>query len=408
MLLRRHPFAATIVLVLLAGAVFARPAIVDAVTGSPPGDADLERPIAYIVFAPFSNTLDALTFLSIERVPWALGGWAVFLVAWGALRSGSARRRVARAAGGLVALIAVVGATAVLPRPVPRLVATSPALTVLDYHAHTAASHDGRKGWTAERLAAWHARQGFQASYVTDHNHPFAGGTAANVHLLPGAEWSVHRQHVLALGAPVELDRDRFLRSTPRMLRIFSELDRGGALTIAALPEFWRNHWDALDAFVSAGVGGFEVVDCAPKALGFPPAARRRVLDLARRNDLLVVGASDNHGWGAVTCVWNLAVAGAGGFRGNRVIARSLALSQGEGPVRAAALTQPWRLSRTLSWSERISWLTWIAVIVLYYAVPRRTGQTGGFAILARSLKLRALRRTAAPDEDGAPEGPHA
>jgi hypothetical protein len=397
-LLRRHPLTATLVALILAGAVTPLPALVDAVTGSAPGDAGLHRPVAYLVLAPLSTTLDALTFLSLERARWALAGWAALLVLWSAARPGGVGARVRRAAAGLLVLVGLVAAALVLPRPAPRLVTESRSLTVLDYHAHTQASHDGRKGWTPERLAHWHARQGFDASYVTDHNQVFHGASAA-VQLLPGAEWSVHRQHVLALGAPVEIDRERFQRTTARMLRVFGELDRGGAFTVAALPEYWRNHWDRLDAFVAAGVGGFEIVDCAPKALGFPPAGRRRVLELASRNDLLVVGASDNHGWGAVTCVWNLAVPGAGGFRGNRVLARSLALTQGEGAAWAAAVTQPWRLARTLTWTERVSWLTWIAVILLYRTVPRRTGQTGGFAILARSLKLRALLRPKSPEE---------
>ena len=385
-----------VVLLVLASALVPLPSLVDAVTGSPPADAELVRPAAYVALAPLSTTLDALTFLSLERARWALAAWALALALLGAWRPGSPQRRVARALAGVVALVVLVAATLALPRPVARLATEARAVTVIDYHAHTDASHDGRKGWTPDRLARWHARQGFQASYVTDHNVVFAGASSV-IDLLPGAEWSVHRQHVLALGSVADIDRDRFDRTTQRMLGIFAALGRQGVLAIAALPEYWRNHWADLDAFVSAGASGFEIVDCAPKALGFPPAARGRVIALARRHDLVLVGASDHHGWGAATCVWNLAAAGASGLRGNRVIARTIALSQGEGAAWAAGVTQPWRMFQTLSWSERVSWLTWIAVLALYRAVPRRDGQAGGLSILARSLKLRALfRRTPA------------
>lgn len=400
-LVRRHPLALTLILLVVAGAASPLPPLLDAVTGSPPGDVDLVRPWLYVVLAPLSNTLDALTFLSIERIPWALGGWAAVLVLWALARRGSRLARVARAAGLLTVLVALIAAAVALPRPVPRLVTEARSLTILDYHAHTEASHDKRSGWTPERVAWWHARQGFDATYVTDHNVVFPGATGA-VELLPGAEWSVHRQHVLALGAGGPIDRERFQGSTARMLGIFAELHRLGALTVAALPEYWRNHWDALEEFVAAGVDGFELIDCAPKALGFPAAARRRVVALANQHDLLLIGASDHHGWGMVTCVWNLAAPGAAGFYGNRVIVRSIAMSQGEGPVWTAAATQPWRMARTLTWSERVSWLTWIVVILVYRAVPRRDGQGGGLAILARSLKLRALFRR---PEDGAGTG---
>src|SRR5205807_2219665 len=93
---------------------------------------------------------------------------------------------------------------------------------------------------------------------------------------------------------------------TSGMLGVFAALHRQGAIGIASLPEYWRNYWDDLDRFVAAGVDGFEIVNCAPKALGFPAPARARVLELARDHDLLVVGASDNHGWGRATCVWNV------------------------------------------------------------------------------------------------------
>src|SRR5207302_860184 len=85
-------------------------------------------------------------------------------------------RRLAAAILAPLAVILLGVAAVLLPRPVPRLVAADSTLTVIDYHAHTALSHDGRRGWTAQDLAAWHAAQGFGASYVTDHNVVFNGG----------------------------------------------------------------------------------------------------------------------------------------------------------------------------------------------------------------------------------------
>ena len=388
-LVARHPIAFALAALVLLAALWPLPPLVDAVTGQPPGDADLLRPFFYILFAPLSDTLDALTFLSLARA-WALvGTWALLLAAWGALRPGTPRRRLVRAALGVAAVVLLAGATVVFPRPVPRIVSADSAATVIDYHAHTAASHDGRRGWSAADLAAWHAAQGFAAAYVTDHNVPYAPLSPPAdlpIRLLPGVEWSVYRQHVVALGDVKPIVRDSFSRDTPAMLRLFGELHRQGALAIASLPEYWDNHREDLDAFVAAGVDGFEIVNCAPKGLAFPPAARRDVLELAARHDLLVTGASDNHGWGKVTCVWNVTYPATHGFRSNHVFARPLALAQGAHRAWEAALTQPWLMLRSISWSERMSWLTWIALIVLYRAQPRRQGQPAGLGILARSL----------------------
>jgi hypothetical protein len=405
-LLRRHPVAIALVVLLLATAIYPLSPLIDAVTGSAPGDVDLERPILYILFAPLSNTLDALTFFSQSRAEWALAVWILVLAAWGALRRAETRltwrRRTARALVGPCVLILLALAAVLLPRPVPRLTTDSTGGgTVLDYHAHTNASHDGRPGWTLAKLAAWHERQGFEASYVTDHNVVYDGSlvpSGTSVSLLPGVEWSVHQQHVVAIGPVEPLARDSFQGSTARMLRIFAAIERQGGLSIASLPEYWRYHWDDLGAFVTAGVDGFEIVNCAPRALAFPSDLRHQVLTLARSHDLMVVGASDNHGWGQVTCVWNVSLPGAQGFHTNRVFARPLALVQGDWKPWTAAVTQPWFLLRSLSWSERASWLTWVVIILLYRAMPRREGQGAGLGILARSLGRRS-RRPPVPHE---------
>lgn len=396
---RRYPITVALIVLVLFSALDPLPSLVDAATGAATADADLARPWGYVVVAPLSDVLDALTFLSAGRAATLLAVWAGALALWGALRPGSLARRILRPLGGVVVLLVLVAATVLLPRPVPRLVTADSEVTVIDYHAHTEASHDGRPGWTPLDLARWHAAQGFAASYVTDHNHLFEGQVDEPVSLLPGAEWSVFRQHILALGQLTPIDRDRYNRDTPSLLGVFAELHRRGALTIASIPEYWRSHWDDLDAFVTSGVDGFEIVNCAPKAIGFPDPARARVVSLARQHNLLLVGGSDNHGWGKVTCVWNLARPSAHGFAANRVLVRPLALLQGEWSSWTAAYTQPWFMLRSLTWPERVSWLTWIVVLLIYRAVPRRAGDPGGLGILARSLSLKVLkvRRPTAP-----------
>lgn len=377
---------------ILLSAASGLPSVVDVASGAPPLDADLVRSLAYTAFAPLSNVLDALTFLTVDRATALLLVWVPAPALWGFLRRGSRRRRIVTAVIGAVTVPMLAVAAVLLPRPVPSLVVADSAFTVIDYHAHTERSHDGRGGWTFRDLAEWHAAQGFGASYVTDHNVLFTDDFTDPIPLLPGVEWSVYDQHIVALGTVALIDRAAFSRDTRSMLRLFAELHRRGAIGLASLPEYWRNHWGDLDAFVAAGVDGFEIVNCAPKALAFPSDARAQVLRLAVRRDLLVVGASDNHGWGKVTCVWNLSSPSAHGYRSNRVIARPLALAQGDWEPWTAAYTQPWLMLRSLSWSERSSWITWILVILIYRAVPRRAGDPRGLGILARSLSLKVLR----------------
>ena len=388
-IIRRHPFACLLAALVLVTALVPLPALLDAVTGSAPADAELARPLGYVVFAPLSDTLDALTFLSLSRAQALLITWAVGLALWGALRRGTVRERVRRGLLGPVVVVLFACGTLLLPRPVPALVTADSSATVIDYHAHTDASHDGRTilgGWTVQDLAHWHAVQGFSASYVTDHNFVFNRRITTPIRLLPGVEWSVYQQHIVALGETRLLDRTPYLSDTPAMLKLFAALHQQDAIAIASIPEYWEHHREDLDQFVAAGVDGFEIVNCAPKAIGFPASARRDVMELARSHDLLVTGASDNHGWGKVTCVWNLTHPGAHGFTANHVIARSIALAQGQAAGWTAGVSQWWLMLRALSGSERAAWLTWIALYLIYMSVPRRKGQSAGIGILARSL----------------------
>src|SRR5437899_10842351 len=182
----------------------------------------------YTLLAPIANVRAALTFLSLGRAQALLVGWTAVLALWGLLRRGTLRRRLVVAALGPVAVILLGVAAVLLPRPVPRLVAADSTLTVIDYHAHTALSHDGRRGWTVQDLAAWHAAQGFGASYVTDHNVVFNGGVDDPIRLLPGVEWRVYDQHVVALGAVAPLDRGVYGPDPRAMLALFAALPRAG------------------------------------------------------------------------------------------------------------------------------------------------------------------------------------
>jgi hypothetical protein len=383
----RHPIA-----LLLAGAVLwsarsAVPPVVDAVTwAAPGGDVELVRPPGYVLAAPLSNVLDALTFLSVPRAKALVGTCVAALAIAGLLRHGGVRRRLTRAALWPLGFVGLAAAAVFLPRPVPRLVRADPAAAVIDYHAHTRASHDGRWDWSTGRVAWWHARQGFTATYVTDHNQVFGGSDEAAIPLLPGVEWSLYRLHLLAIGPVRELDRARYSGTLDGLLGVFAELHAQGALAIGSIPEYWSNHRENLDRFAIEGIDGFEIVNCSPKAIALDSAARADVVRLAARHDLLVVGASDSHGWGMVTCVWNLTVPGLRGMPANRVLARPLALWQDREPAWAAAPSQAWGMLRTLTWAERISWLTWIALITIYRTVPRRQDQGAGLGILARSL----------------------
>jgi hypothetical protein len=351
----------------------------DATRGAAP--VDLTIPILYLLFAPVSNVLDFLTFLTIGRAEALLIGLALLYAGW---RYWKGRGRPLHLAsevklglkrGLLVLLLAV--AAAFLPRPVPYLDLPEQQL-VVDYHSHTSASHDGY--WSVGAADGWHRRQGFDVWFQTEHNVGPAdrriGGS------LPGMEVSVYRLHVVALGPGDTINRAPFVRDARSALGVFPALHAQNRVAILSLPEYWRNYWETLDAVVAAGADGFEIVNCAPKALSFSRVWRESVVETARWHRALVVGASDYHGLGQVTCVWNVVEVSRdsllpllrrrpNGLSTNRVVARTLAVT--EYPTWLTVIAGPWTIWRTLSLPEAAVWLLliwWIAARQPYRPPP--------------------------------------
>ncbi|HEX6105660.1 MAG TPA: hypothetical protein VFZ26_08760, partial [Gemmatimonadales bacterium] len=179
----------------------------------------------------------------------------------------------------------------------------------------------------------------------------------------PGIEVSAWRAHVLLLGDTAAVDRTRYNRDLESLLALLRESESEyGALTVASIPEYARNHWQRLDTLVAHGLDGFEVVNASPKANELTRAARDSVIALARRTDRFVLGVSDHHGWGATSMVWNLVPVPGRGAAPERVCAGILArLGEGFGAVR---IVERHRLRPDSPWPHLLTplgvvWETW-------------------------------------------------
>jgi hypothetical protein len=259
-------------------------------------------------------------------------------------------------------LFLVVAAWGVLlPRPVAKLTTEDPSALLIDFHSHTAASHDGRPGFTATKNIDWHRAQGFNAGFITDHNVVTASLEGKQISMqhwptetyrsLQGQEISLWKTHLVVLGNHDVID-NRPYDSDPTRVPVFvSEIKDRGLPLIASLPEYWFYRWEtpvvnnviaskklpgidvpppppalmkatlpspvkaeaagtpaigSINDLVKWGIAGFEIVNSAPKALDFPIEYRRKIGDLCKANNLFVTGISDTHGYGSATAVWNV------------------------------------------------------------------------------------------------------
>lgn len=309
--------------------------LVDVVAGAAPPDVSLAYPAGHVLLAPFTLLADWLNGGSRRDIIgfglWALVAFAVVRLATSEATRGRAEappRVLSEARAGSLFILALSGFiawAAFLTRPIPRLVAADPAALVFDVHSHTALSHDGRPGFGAAANARWHARAGFDAAFVTDHNRFGAArqwridAPGAPPRLLDGEELSLSALHLVVLGNGAEIGNrgyDQSWDSTGALIRRLASrpppfnsltFNSSTVFLVASLPEYWRSHWGAeLGDLVRWGVEGFEIWTTSPRAMELPPRARREVIARARLSGLTLFGATDMHGYGNAATVWNL------------------------------------------------------------------------------------------------------
>ncbi len=380
-------FALGATLLLALGQVLRLPSDVRVLSasGGPIAGVHLVYPPLYVAFSPFLQIADRLNLLGAGQLV-ALLAWVNLL--WmlrRAPRSSGAGwdiRRLAiegaRLTGVNLAFLLVLAIVAAAPRPRAALAVADPDLLAVDFHSHTAASHDGCSRQTAERDLRRHAASGFDAVFITDHDTVDASlaawragsaGVPSGLALpLRGEEVSSPRLHLVMLGPP---DRAR--------------------LAVASLPEYWKHGLPAGD------LAGIEIANGSPRALEFPREERDRMLDLAARRGLFVAAATDDHGWGSAVYAWNLVrLPGWRRWSPRELEDRLLAALRGGGPGAVTVVArvrgepgenglvrvfdpplQLWEAARSLPPLQAAVSLAWVWVLCLGAMSVRRPGVGG-------------------------------
>jgi hypothetical protein len=396
---------------ILAARLVSVPPLSDPVAGAAPAALYLKIPWVYLLFAPVFTLWDGVSMLSMTRLVGFLGGAVAFYLLWRVARwllTGENSLQALRVrllhevkvlvfSATLFAAFVAIGA--VWHRPMLSLAGTAPDEIIVDFHSHTNVSHDVRdtwmRGFDTEANRRWHSRAGFDAAFITDHNvshpspdpsrqmsvvsrqTPSAGGGTV---LCPGIEISAWRAHIVLLGSTGPVDRTQY-KGLEGLLTLLATSDSSyGALSLASLPEYRRNHWNRLDSLVAAGLDGLELVNASPKANELTRPEVKHVIDVARHHNRFVAGVSDSHGWGATSMVWNLVRAPGEsrqdpcpdvirqlrtGFGSVRIIERHRVRPDDWWPALATPLGVVWETWRSMGWSLVASWLIWIWAIVI-------------------------------------------
>jgi hypothetical protein len=411
----RRPYlaAAGFSLAIVVARLLGAPALSDPTgTALPPG-LHLHFPALNLILAPLFDLWDGVSMLGMRRLRAFFIWSAAFFALWQLARLAGrvSLRRAAKAVLLVVAFVMGLGLWGLVGlvwhRPMASLASVPAGTLVVDFHTHTNVSHDVRsyfqRGFDAEAARRWHARSGFDAFFVTDHNRidgiPAGGGPAdARPALCPGEEVSAADQHVVLLVNTVLVDNHAYGDSLPGILRLLADAGpKYGAIAIASIPEYDKNHFHDLDRFVAAGVGGFEVVNAAPKANELTRAHRDTVIALARARNVPILGVSDSHGWGATIEGWTLirpsaattpgpgrfpAICGAiltelrqGGFAATQIVERHRLRPDAWWPEWATPFGVVWESWRALGMGQLVAWLVWCWAIAALVAAGYRRRQ---------------------------------
>ena len=390
---------------LLGARLFSVAALSDPVAGAAPPSLRLAVPWLYYALAPLFTVWDGVSMLSMRRLVGFLIGLVVLYLAWRVGRLLWPRRDLSAGptprflilketrilAVSLLLLAAFLVGGALWHRPMLALAGADPRDLVVDFHSHTNVSHDVRdtwmRGFDTEANLRWHTRAGFDATFITDHNEvsresgagsgePGRRNEGGATVRCPGIEVSAWKAHIVLLGDTLPVDRTRYNGSIEELITLLATSDSAlGALSVASLPEYRRNHWGQLDRLVAAGLDGFEVVNASPKANELPRAERDSVIALARAHNRFVVGVSDSHGWGATSMVWNLVHPATGarsdpcsavlttlrtGFPAVSIIERHRLRPDSWWPMWLTPLGVVWETWRGMGWPLTGAWLVWI------------------------------------------------
>lgn len=386
------PIALSLIVVLTAAA--ARRPIRDAGSLGDVSEAYLARPVGYVALGPISTVLDTIALLSVRQHIAMLAGLLVLVALYRTVRH--VRGRATWRSHGLSlawffgTFVASYAAAVVLPRPMAYLASQDPNIMRVDFHSHTSASRDARRGFGVEDNRDWHRRAGYDVAFITDHA-TVAGAERGLAHntpsgldepmLLQSIEVTWTGEHVSIPGA----QRTYTGLLTQNLRDVDPDALRLASMVPAREPVVIWNHPRDLNRLapaagpMTAGIRAIEIANGSPDNMDDIKPKRAQIVGLAQQHGLALTTGTDNHGWGYTAPAWTLMrppqwrglsgdeltllierVIREAGFAGTLAIERVVAYPASGMELALTVASVPLMMFRTLSTDERVMWLVWI------------------------------------------------
>ena len=189
------------------------------------------------------------------------------------------------------------------PLPSNTIVNETDNAILFNTHAHSHFSHDGLI--TPAEQMAWHDRNGFDALFLTEHNHNSKtlelvqlqqrGEIPHHPHIMSAIEFS-GSNHMVLLGLT-----DSLITFGKKDALIIKETHRQGGLI--GLAHWFDGRHNSLEHYVNLGVDGFEIAN--QNQIAYPMETHEKIVKMCADNQLFIIGGADYHGYGPACNTWN-------------------------------------------------------------------------------------------------------
>ena len=198
-------------------------------------------------------------------------------------------------------LISVFLFVILVPLPGPKLNKPE-GFIAADIHSHTIYSHDNLSKPSSN--LRFHKVHGYDSFFITEHNHTDSfdkfSENARYKDVFPGVQMRTNDKISVLLLSGKHFDGKEYADKS--LSEIIEKAHSNNMLVI--MPHWWKWRKQSLQELVTDGIDGFEIYNCGYRNL--TKKELKKIIEISKDNNLLMVGSTDWHGWGYMTDVWTV------------------------------------------------------------------------------------------------------
>jgi hypothetical protein len=292
--------------IIISSFVFYSPIyLYDLITGSQTPEFSILWPRVRLFIEPFySFAFYALTlnkdFYEPVIISWTL--WVTFVaLIYCFLNKKTVSKTLYNVVYLLAFLASIFSFIALVPVPGPKLLKPKGYITV-DTHSHTISSHDNVAPAIISLRA--HLWQGFDVFFNTEHNHTLGFDKfpeSAKLKIVyPGMQIQTKDRISVVLLSSKEFDGRGYKNLS--LEKTVKKAHENNMFVI--IPHWWKWHKYTFKKLKDIGIDGFEIYNCGYR--NFNKNEQKSLINFSKKNNLMMFGVTDWHGWGYMSDVWTV------------------------------------------------------------------------------------------------------